>query len=67
MVPKRPYRTLSDASMLSILRSFHRDGVRQRDLILQWGVDSAYVSRLVHGDKRPDLYAIVEQELKARV
>lgn len=63
MRSKRKYRSLSDSEAYQIVRAYHEEFKTQLELAEMFGVDNGYVSRLVHGDARPEIYRQVEADL----
>ncbi len=62
MRQKGKYTQLSREDAVAIVRGYHFGGKTQTALAEEYGVHSAYISKLVHGDARPDVYAEVAAE-----
>jgi len=62
MRQKQKHRKLSPRDAEAIVRGFHVHGETQSALARRYNVNSGYISRLCHGDARPEIYQKVSAE-----
>lgn len=63
---KRKVRRLSVEEARAIVHAYHALGRTQLSLADEYGCSAGYVSLLVHGDARPDVYESVKAELEGQ-
>lgn len=54
---RRAKGAISDDDAIDAIIRYHSNAETQTSIALRLGVDASTISRLVHGDSRPDLHA----------
>ncbi len=62
MKQKRKYTALTQDEALDIVRSYHFMDETQQSIANRYGAHVGYITRLVNGEARPDVYAQVRTE-----
>lgn len=62
MRPKQTHRRFTREHVLDIVRSYHWGGETQASLAERYGTHAGYISRLVNGQSRRDVYEQVAKE-----